>query len=340
MSLSRNLVVLLSTLSLAHLLPATEPIKIGMIGLDTSHSPAFTKLINFADPGKQVYHVRVVAAFPGGSDDLPSSRDRVAGFTKQLQDMGVEIVDSIEALLSKVDAVLLMSLDGRKHLQQVTPVFRANKPVFIDKPLAANLTDAIAINLLGERLNGRWFSSSSLRFSSSIYRYRDGTYQEKIHGAISWSPCSVDASHIDLAWYGIHGVETLYTAMGTGCQQVACTSTQGADVVVGTWKDGRIGTFRGTRAGAGGFGLVVFGEKTIEQDAKFEGYEPLVVQIDRFLFEKAEPVANHETLEMMTFMQAAQESKSRAGKPVELSEIWETHRGAAEKIVAKILMQP
>ena len=50
--------------------------------------------------------------------------------------------NSIEELLPKVDVVLLQSLDGRVHLEQVRPAFKAGKRVFIDKPIAALLRRA------------------------------------------------------------------------------------------------------------------------------------------------------------------------------------------------------
>jgi hypothetical protein len=315
----------------------SEPqIRLGMIGLDTSHAPAFTKGLNQVLISN-LPSMRVVAAYPGGSDDLAASYDRIDGFTRELKEMGVEIVDSIPELLSRVDAVLLESVDGRKHLEQVMPVFKAQKPVFIDKPLAADLTDAIAIDLLGKHYDCRWFSSSSLRFSPSIIRYRDQAYQGKILGATSWSPCSLEPTHVDLFWYGIHGVETLYTAMGTGCQRVVRISTDGADVVVGTWQDGRIGTFRGIRSGASGYGLVIFGKDSIETDAKYEGYAGLVDEIRQFFAGGPAPVSNEETLEMMTFMQAAQLSKELDGQPVLMSEVWQNHLAAAEEVVASLV---
>ncbi|MBX3423192.1 MAG: Gfo/Idh/MocA family oxidoreductase [Pirellulaceae bacterium] len=320
---------------------ADEPMRVGMIGLDTSHAPAFAKLINQnSDVASPLATMRVVAAYPGGSPDLPSSRDRVVGFTDDLRKMGIQIVDSIEQLLTKVDAVLLESVDGRKHLEQAIPVFRAGKPMFIDKPLAANLTDALAIDRLAKHYQSRWFSSSSLRFSPSIIRYRGAAYQGAIHGADAWGPCALDATHEDLFWYGIHGVETLYTAMGTGCQQLVRVSTPSTDVVVGTWEGGRIGSFRGIRSGASGYGLAVFGQKSIELDAKYEGYGPLVEEIARFFSGGPHPVSNQETLEMMTFMQAAQVSKQRGVQPVTLSEVFEQHLAAAEEIVARIVDQP
>lgn len=318
---------------------ATEPIRIGMIGLDTSHAPAFVKLFNQNDAQGELSGMSVVAAFPGGSQDLAPSRDRVAGFTKQIRGMNVEIVDSIDELLNQVDAILLESVDGRKHLTQALPVFRSGKPVFIDKPLAADLTEAIAIDLLAKRLGSRWFSSSSLRFSPTIHRYSTPDVRSKTQGAAAWSPCSLDPTHVDLFWYGIHGVEILYTVMGSGCVEVNQTSTDGADLVVGTWQGGRLGSFRGIRNGASGYGVVVFGAESITTDGKYEGYEPLVLEIARFFRGGDVPVANQETLEIMTFMQAAYRSKQNNGQTVLLDDVRKEHLAKAEELVAELLGQ-
>lgn len=314
---------------------ADEPLRIGIIGLDTSHVTAFTKLINSEEATGNLAKMQVVAAYPGGSDDLASSRDRVAGFTEAIQGMGVEIVESIDELLTKVDAVLLESVDGRKHLSQAIPVFRAGKPVFIDKPLAGDLADAIAIDLAAKKYQARWFSSSSLRFSPSIIRYRDNAeLQGTVVGATAWSPCSLDPTHSDLFWYGIHGVEILYTVMGSGCQQVTRMSSPGTDVVVGMWDGGRIGTFRGIRQGKADYGLVVFGEQAIDLSGKYEGYGPLVERIAEFFLGAETPVPTAETIEMMTFMQAADSSKHAGGQLILLSDVYSEALKEAEKRLA------
>ena len=317
--------------------PAAEPLRVGMIGLDTSHAPAFAKLINAEGNEGALGQLRVVAAFPGGSPDLPSSRDRVDGFTKQLGDMGIEIFDSIDTLLPKVDAVLLESVDGRVHLSQVLPVFKARKPVFIDKPLAADLADALAIDLAAQKYDARWFSSSSLRFSPGILMYRSGeTKAGKPQGVVAWSPCSLDPTHSDLFWYGIHGVEILFTTMGTGCEQVTRIGTEGTDVAVGIWENGRIGTFRGLRDGKQDYGLVVFGEQAIELGGKYEGYRPLVEQIAEFFVNDTQPVSNAETIEMMAFMQAADRSGELGGQPVSLPELVEEYKPLAAARLAEL----
>jgi hypothetical protein len=311
---------------------AQSPIRVGVIGLDTSHAGAFSKIMREAPANSPMARLKIVAAFPGGSPDIPSSIDRVPNYTKEFEAQGIQIVDSIDALLEKVDAVMLNSLDGRKHLEQAYPVFKSGKRVFIDKPLAADLTDAIAIAKLAEHYKTPWFTSSSLRFTPTIYRYREKS-DRKILGAQAWSPCSLESHHTDLTWYGIHGVEALFTAMGVGCEEVTRTKTEGTDVVVGRWKDGRVGVFRGIRSGTQGYGLTVFGADFLENDAKYEGYEPLVVEIAKFFAGGEPPVSSQESLEIMAFIQAAQQSSDSKGIPVSVQSVVEK---ATEQALKKI----
>lgn len=318
-----GLMVLFSS-AVAFSQPPTDAktLRAGVIGLDTSHAPAFTKALNNPDATGYIAKVKVVAAYPGGSPDIPSSANRVEGYTKNLRDMGVEIVDSIPALLKKVDVVLLESVDGRPHLEQVIPVFKAGKPVFIDKPLAGSLADAVAIDMLGEKYKTPWFSSSSLRFSSGILGMRGESEKTgKVYGVSAWGPCSLEPHHPDLYWYGVHGCETLYTIMGPGCKTVSRVQTDSSELVTGVWADGRIGTFRGIRGpGRGGYGAMVFGEKGIAQSGGYEGYGPLVERIAEFFHTHKPPVDHAETIELFAFMEAADESKRRGGKPVSIEE--------------------
>ncbi|MFN6139525.1 MAG: Gfo/Idh/MocA family protein [Planctomycetota bacterium] len=311
---------------------AQSPIRVGVIGLDTSHAGAFSKIMREAPANSPMARLKIVAAFPVGSPDIPSSIDRVPNYTKEFEAQGIQIVDSIDALLEKVDAVMLNSLDGRKHLDQAYQVFKSGKRVFIDKPLAADLTDAIAIAKLAEHYKTPWFTSSSLRFTPTIYRYREKS-DRKILGAQAWSPCSLEPHHTDLTWYGIHGVEALFTAMGVGCEEVTRTKTEGTDVVVGRWKDGRVGVFRGIRTGTQGYGLTVFGSDFLENDAKYEGYEPLVVEIAKFFAGGEPPVSSQESLEIMAFIQAAQQSSDSKGVPVSVQSVVEK---ATEQALKKI----
>jgi hypothetical protein len=298
------------------------PLRAGIIGLDTSHVVAFTQTLNNPKAQGILARVRVVAAYPGGSEDIPDSKNRLVGFTKTLRDKhGVEIVDSIDELLKKVDVVFLESVDGRPHLEQVKPVLRAKKPVFIDKPVAGSLADAVEIYRLAKESGTPCFSSSSLRFSPNIRGVREEAKFGDILGCDTFGPCHLEPHHPDLFWYGIHGVETLFTIMGPGCESVTRLETDNAEFVMGKWKDGRVGTFRGIRKGKSDYGAMVFGTKTVGPSGGFGGYEPLVVEICKFFETGKPPVTAEETLEIYAFMEAADESKRQGGKPVTLESV-------------------
>lgn len=300
-----------------------RPLKAGIIGLDTSHVIAFTKLLNDPNASGDLADVRVVAGYPGGSPDLPSSRDRVGNYTEQLRGMGVEICDSIDELLEKVDVVLLESVDGRPHLAQVRPVFAAGKPVYIDKPLAGSLADAVEIVRLSKKHNVPFFSSSSTRFSSGFQAARKGTSGfGRVKRCVAFSPMHLEPHHPDLFWYGIHGVEILFTIMGPGCKTVTRVAQ---DKVVGVWEDGREGTFLAKN----GYGATVEGTGGSGSAGEYEGYGPLVVEIARFFKTGKPPVSVQETLEIYAFMEAGDESKRQGGAPVSVKDVMEKARRAA-----------
>ena len=298
----------------------TNPLKgkrVGIIGLDTSHATAFTKTLNAADAAPEYKGYKVVAAYPQGSKDIESAVSRVPGYVKAIKEMGVEIVDSIGDLLKKVDVILLESNDGRVHLEQALPVFKAGKRMFIDKPIAAPLADTVAIFEASKKYKTPVFSSSSLRYMDSAQEVVKGKIG-KVLGADTYSPAALEKTHPDLLWYGIHGVETLFTVMGTGCKTVTRTHTENTDVVVGVWEDGRIGTFRGTRNGKSAYGGTVYGTTGNMTLGAFGGYNPLLKQIIQFFDSGIPPVSEQETLEIVAFTEAADESKINGGTSVDI----------------------
>lgn len=301
---------------------SAEKKKVGMIGLDTSHCIAFTKLLNDSNASPQFNGYKVVAAYPNGSKDIKSSVERIAGYTQEIKQYGVEIVDSIEELLKKVDVVTLETNDGRLHLEQALPVIKAGKPMFIDKPIAASLKDAISIFEASKKYNAPVFSSSSLRFMQNVQDVVAGEKIGKVLGADTYSPAKFEKTHPDLFWYGIHGVELLFTLMGTGCMTVVRAHSEGTDVVVGTWADGRIGTFRGTRTGENDYGGTVFGEKGNAIVGPYDGYKDLLLQITKFFESGIPPVSSNETLEICAFMEAADDSKRKGGIPVTIESVF------------------
>lgn len=299
--------------------PVNRPIRAGMIGLDTSHVPAFTEWLQKNQTNPLVTGIEVVTAFPGGSIDIPSSANRVQNFTNQLRQMGVKIVDSIEAMLQDVDVVFLESVDGRPHFTQAKPVLEARKPLFIDKPMAASLTDVLSIFELAKKCDTPVWSASSLRYVPEYQQLRLGTSPlGMVRSCTAKSPCSFEPHHPDFYWYGIHGVESLFTIMGTGCQ---CVRRVDKYTAIGTWKDGRKGTFAGAEKSPYEADVVAeHGQQTV---GKYSGYGDLLLEICQFFRTRKVPVTQEETVEIFAFMDAADESQRRNGDEVTLAEMVE-----------------
>lgn len=302
--------------------------RIGIIGLDTSHSPAFTKMFNNKTQDSKLKGYQVVAAYPYGSKDIPSSVERIPKYTEEVKALGVEIVDSIDQLLEKVDFVLLETNDGRPHLEQGLQVLKAGKTMFVDKPVTASLHDAIALYEASGEYNTPIFSSSSLRYLQKAQDVRHKNIAGDVTGAMSFSPASLEEHHPDLFWYGIHGVEILFTVMGPGCRRVQRIATPDTDIVVGTWQDGRLGTFRGSRTGTHDYGGIAFGTKENINLGPYGGYQNLVAKIAEFFETGKPPVSSQETLEIYAFMEAADESKRQDGSEVSLNYVMNKARNS------------
>lgn len=296
---------------------AAAEIRVGIVGTDTSHVSVFTRTFNDASAPDHVGGVRVVAAYKGGSSDIESSYSRVDKYAEEIRARyGVEIVPDIATLCSKVDAVLLESVDGRKHLEQARQVIKAGKPMFIDKPLASTLEDAREIARLAKAAGVPWFSTSSLRYSGLT---ENMTFPDT-KAVVTWGPGPEEEHHqLDLSWYAIHPIEVLFTILGPGCEEVTRTAGRDSDAVTCRWKDGRVGTVQTLRP-YGDYGAVVFREKATARSPEKAGvnYTPMLREIVKFFETKVPPVPNQVTLEIFAFMDAAQRSKAAGGRPMKL----------------------
>lgn len=296
-------------------------LRIGLVGLDTSHVPAYLSLFNEVDAEQHVPGGLITAAYKGGSPEIEASRSRIESFTRQaVESYGVKLYESIEELVSNVDAVMILSVDGRQHLEQFRQTIGTGKPVFIDKPLGGSLREASEIVRLARQTQTPCFSSSSFRYLPDGPARRLGTIGQ-ITAAFSYGPAEREAHHPDLFWYGIHPVEALYTILGPGCQHVVRTTSEHMDVVTGCWTNGSIGTLFGTRQCHAGHGITVFGTKGIIRGGEEHNYQALAREIIQFFHTQVAPVSLDITLEIHAFMEAADESKRRGGASVKLADL-------------------
>lgn len=296
-----------------------DVLRAGIIGCDTSHVIAFTNIINDPKATGALAKVEVTVAYPGGSPDLPDSANRVDDYVKQLREKGIKIVKSLEELAKECDVVLLESVDGRPHLEQFKAVAHG-QPIFVDKPAAASLVDVLKIFQVADETHTPMYTASSLRYCKEIEEVATNKAIGDLLGCETVGPMSLQPSHPDLFWYGIHGVEPLYTIMGTGCESLSRTDSPLSAVVVGKWKDGRLGSYRGLKQGHS-YAVSVYGTKGASQKTLNADYQHAVREICEFFVSGKPPVDRETMVEIYTFMEAADESKRQGGAPVKLSDV-------------------
>lgn len=347
MSLNQNLAAILLTLGVCLLGNAAEPVKVGILGLDNYQAIEYAAFFNNPKAEEDLSGLRVTAVYPVTSPDYPKSAEFTAMWLEQLRNQykddpnvkPVEIVNSLDELLSRCDGVMIWTLDGRKHLEQAAAVIKAGKPFFIGRPVAAEPKDALAIYKLAADANVPFWSCSQHRYSPGFIGMRDHPEVGKVLGCDVYGGFAVkDVPEADLFARPLHSIETLYTILGPGCEKLSCASTPTAEVVTATWKDGRVATYRGIKEGAVKYSATVFGDKgvstagiyghgipvkgVVPTDDKYMGYGGLAIQLAKFFKTKMAPVSAAETLEIFAFLQAMEDSRAQNGATVPLKTLW------------------
>jgi hypothetical protein len=296
-----------------------DELKIGIVGLDTSHCKAFTSILNDIRNPHYVPGGRVVCAYPGGTELFSLSRNRVEGYTQELRDdFGVKMVPAIPELVQQVDAVLLESVDGRQHLEQFRQL-AVGKPVFIDKPFATSSKDAEEIHQIAQKTGTPIMSCSSLRYASGISDLV--LVGESVLGCETFGPAALLDDYPGLFWYGIHSAEVLFSMMGTGCRNVRLIGNTQMDIVVGEWEDGRLGVMRGLRLSRGDFGCVVHtdgGTHLGLAESNPPYYAVMLLETMQFFKTGVSPIPMSETLEIIAFLEAAGRSRLEDGRSIDL----------------------
>ncbi len=296
---------------------STSPLRIGLIGLDTSHVVSLARILN--SPAVSPFPgVRITVGWPGGSDDFPPSRERVEGFTSELRERhGVSIVDSPEAVADGCDLVFITSVDGRVHLEQYRRIASCGRPVFIDKPFTTSLADAREIVRLADSVGAVVASCSLLRFAGELPAAL-ASGRDDIAGCDARGPMGEQPTQPGLFWYGCHGVELLVAAMGPGCREVRCVRTDGHDLLTALWGDGRIASYHGLRGVTAKFGMVLHrrsGTQPLDLYAGRPWEEALVAALLQTLPRNRHLVPPAEMLEVVAIIEAANRSRERHGAP-------------------------
>ncbi|HEV2294861.1 MAG TPA: Gfo/Idh/MocA family oxidoreductase [Tepidisphaeraceae bacterium] len=295
-------------------------LRIGLVGLDTSHVVAFTKLLNVVGEKDHVPGARVIAGYPGGSDDIDLSRNRVEGFTRDLREKyGVEIMDSPEAVAKACDLVFITAVDGRVHRSLFERIVPFKRPTFVDKPFTTSLDDAKEIFRLAGQHDVPVMSCSSLRYADGL---TDMLAQgSPVIGCDAFGPMDLIPQMPGFFWYGVHVVEIIQRVMGSGCRSVTVTRTDNFDLLTGRWSDNRVATMRGVRNAHHKYGVTLHRKDDFDfvnlQQHKRAAYANMLDAILKTLPQGKSDVAKEDTLEVIKIIEAANQSRE-SGKTVTL----------------------
>jgi len=298
-------------------------LRLGIVDFDSSHSIEFTRRFNHVgvDSDQFVDGARVEVGWPGTSKMAP---ERIAGFTEQIAECGVELVKAAEDLLGRIDAVLILSLCGDAHLQRVRPFLEAGIPAFVDKPFACSLADARDMVHLAQKNGTVLFHASALRYADEIEQFQHHRAEYgSLYGVVSYGPAKRSELNPGLFHYGVHPTSILFALMGSGCQSVTSAHTEGAEVVTGCWQDGRLATLRGNRQGSTAYGFVAFCENGVVSRpvSSRYAYRNLCAKIVESFQNGRSDVDNNTSLEMVKFVLASLKSEANNGEPVPLESV-------------------
>ncbi|MEZ6046488.1 MAG: Gfo/Idh/MocA family oxidoreductase [Planctomycetaceae bacterium] len=295
-------------------------LRLGIVDFDSSHSIEFTRRMNHVGISRDqwVEGARIVAGWPGDSRMSP---ERIGQFKPQIAACDVEIVASPQALLDKVDGVLILSLSGERHWERARPFLEAGMPTYVDKPFACSVSDAQEMAALAQSQSTLLFSSSGIRFVNEIRHFQQ--HQDlygPLHGCLCYGPAKRAEGNPGLFHYGIHTVEMLYTLMGTGCQSVSTNSQTGCELVTAMWEGDRMATVRGNRTGSTAYGFIAFCENGVipVPVSTRTAYRNLCLEIVKAFETNSVPVPVETTLEIVRFICASLESE-QLGKPVTMT---------------------
>jgi len=225
-------------------------VRVGLVGLDTSHASAFASILHNPDDPFHIPGARVVAAYPGGSPDMPISISRVAGFTRELRDIyGIRIVDAPEDVAEACDLVFILASDGRVHPALFRAVTGCCRSVFVDKPFAVSTDDA-------QHMLMRAAENGTRIFTSSAFRYADGLVDalnsirstgERVKTCCVRYWLQLQETQGRYFWYGIHASEMLLAVMGKGVREVEVSEQGNNDAIVVWHEDGRQSSLLGSQ---------------------------------------------------------------------------------------------
>ncbi|ALC86470.1 hypothetical protein AM499_11995 [Bacillus sp. FJAT-22090] len=287
---------------------------IGLIGLDTSHSEIFTRLLNDSSDPHHVKGARITHAIPTFSKDLPISADRFPQYFELVTTKyGVVPVDDVDEFMNLVDAVIIGTVDGRNHLDWFKKVVGYGKPVFIDKPIVMSSTEMEEVIKLSKEFNTHVMSSSSLRFSESVMKV--ATNKDILSGYF-FGPTPLQAQMPGYFWYGIHLVEMVVTLFGTAVEDMELKFLPDCEQLHLTFSNGNHVIIRGENSWHNRFGAVLHSKEHVYTLKLWEEEKPyyagLLEHVIKFFETGVTSVPLEETAEIIHIIERINQLKENS----------------------------
>ena len=106
--------------------------KIAILGCENSHANAFLKLIRDEEKYHNIEVAGIFSIYPEAAQKLS-------------EEFNVPVMDSFDALVGKIDGLMITARDGKYHYPYAKPYIATGIPMFLDKPITVTQEDAAAL---------------------------------------------------------------------------------------------------------------------------------------------------------------------------------------------------
>lgn len=285
--------------------------RIGMVGVNTYHAEAFTRIFNGSSgEAPRIADARITHVWAG---DHP---ERLAELEALLGPYEAH-VHTMTDMLEQVDGVLILddTDGGRRHAELATPFLQEGMPVFVDKPMTTDYADAVHLFDLAAEHHAPLFSSSALRFPVEL--------DHDAIAALGKLSTIISIGPEEWFYYGVHAVEVVGAVTDDRPETVYRIALPAKDIAVVTYKSGLASVIMTLRDAGYLFKVAVYGEHgsySFSVDDGMGFYTNEMAAFVEMIGTGTPPITREQTLDVLAILHAGIRSVDE-GRTVRIDEI-------------------
>ena len=222
-------------------------LNLGLVGVNTSHADAFSRIFNGDDEKPPVVEGARISHIWGNDTERVETLSATHSIPNRMADSR-EMIGSIDGVLIVDDTG-----GGATHADLARPFLEAKLPVFVDKPMTTRYADAVSLFDLAEANGAPLMSCSALRFPVEL-----GDTRAAFDSAGTLSSI-ISVGPGEWFYYGIHAVELLGTITDDRPQWVQRLAFDEKDVAIVAYDSGLVAVVETLRDAAYTFHITAFG---------------------------------------------------------------------------------